>query len=58
MLLLTFNLIIMQMKPHLRSACVIIGDPILHGRLLEVVCVDVYPEGGHGGAHCARGCRL
>ena len=41
----------MQMKPHLRSACVIIGDPILHGRLLEVVSVDVYPEGGHGG-HC------
>ena len=53
----TFNLIIVQMKTNLRIAGVIIGYPILLGRLLKVVCVDIDPERRHGGAHGARcGC--
>ena len=46
------------MKPHLRIAWGIIGYPILLGRLLKVVCVDIDPERRHGGAHRARGGRL
>ena len=43
------------MKPHLRIASGVIGYPVLLGRLLKVVCVDIDPERRHGGAHGARG---
>ena len=55
LMLSTFNLIIVHMKPHLRIAGGIIGYPILLGRLLKVVCVDIDPEWCHRGANGARG---
>ena len=43
------------MKTNLRIASGVIGYPVLLGRLLKVVCVDIDPERRHGGAHGARG---